>query len=330
MTQKHIEMEENSSDIKIRKEKAKKVNYDLVPPFPEEYLIDISSLCNHTCTFCSNRKMKNKKNADSVLVMRILKEARDEGAKSVGLYATGEPFLNKDLEKFIRYAKKELNYEYVYITTNGAACTPKRVASAIENGLDSIKFSIHGGTAETYKKIHGKDDFERVIRNLKWVSNYRIENNKKLKIYVTMVETHENKMEVQKLKNIVMPYIDNWDPHLMNNSCGTMPENNEIGEIQEKNIRGRGHSGVCFQPFGSFTITAEGLLSGCVLDYHKALIIGDCNKKSLRELWESKIYQNWRKRHLEDNTKGYICYNCIYNKTEPYDSIIPGTLETPE
>ena len=26
---------------------------------------------------------------------------------------------------------------------------------AIENGLDSIKFSIHGGTKETYKKIHG-------------------------------------------------------------------------------------------------------------------------------------------------------------------------------
>ena len=37
---------------------------------------------------------------------------------------------------------------------------------AINNGLDSIKFSIHGGTSETYKKIHGKNDFERVIKNL--------------------------------------------------------------------------------------------------------------------------------------------------------------------
>ena len=36
------------------------------------------------------------------------------------------------------------------------------------------------------------------------------------------------------LKELVLPYIDGWDPHLMNNSCGTMPENNEIGEIKEK------------------------------------------------------------------------------------------------
>lgn len=322
-------MIKNNDEIKKRKETAKKVSYDLVPPFPKEFLIDISSLCNHTCSFCSNRKMQNKSNADSNLVLKILEEARNEGSDSVGLYATGEPFLNKDLEKFVSFAKKELKYSYVYITTNGAACTPKRMETVINNGLDSIKFSIHGGTSETYKKVHGKNDFERVIKNLKWVDEYRKNNNINLKIYVTMVETHENKSETETLKEIVSPYIDGWDPHLMNNSCGTMPENNEIGEISEKNIRGRNHSGVCFQPFGSFTVTPEGYVSGCVLDYHKALIVGDSNKKSLREIWESKIYQNWRKRHLEDKTKGYICYNCIYNKNETYDSIIPGTLELP-
>ena len=28
--------------------------------------------------------------------------------------------------------------------------------------------------------------------------------------------------KTEKLKNLVSPYIDGWDPHLMNNSCGTM------------------------------------------------------------------------------------------------------------
>ena len=116
----------------------------------------------------------------------------------------------------------------------------------------------------------------------------------------------------------------------MFNSCGTMPENNLIGEIEENNIRGREHSGVCFQPFGSFTITPEGLMSGCVLDYHKALIVGDVNKKSLKELWHSEVYQGWRKRHLEKKTNGLICYNCIHNTNEPYNSLVPGTLEKPK
>ena len=95
------------------------------------------------------------KNADPSLVYKILEEAQKEGANSVGLYATGEPFLNKNLEDFIKYAKK-VGYTYVYITTNGAACTPKRMEKAINNGLDSIKFSIHGGTSETYEKFMEK------------------------------------------------------------------------------------------------------------------------------------------------------------------------------
>ena len=74
-----------------------------------------------------------------------------------------------------------------------------------------IKFSIHGGTPETYKSIHGKDDFERVIKNLKMVDKYRKENNKNLKIYVAMVETFANKSETETLRKIVESHIDGWD-----------------------------------------------------------------------------------------------------------------------
>ena len=317
------------NELQKRKEATKDVAYSLKPPFPNEILIDISSLCNHACQFCSNTKMTGKQNADSDLVYSILKEAKDEGANAVGLYATGEPFLHKGLEKFIKYAK-EINYSYVFVTTNGAAATFKRVKAAIDNGLDSIKFSIHGGTRETYKKIHKKDDFDRVIKNLIATDRYRKENNKKIKIYVAMVETYANQNETETLKRIVDPYIDGWDLKKIFNSCGTMPENNKIGKIEANNIRGRNHSKVCFQPFGSFTITPEGFLSGCVLDYHKALIIGDTKKSSLKEIWHSEIYQKWRQKHLDRNTKGSICYNCINNTNEPYDSLIPGTLQKPK
>ena len=39
----------NDIDILDRKQKAREVDYELIPPFPKEYLIDITSLCNHTC-----------------------------------------------------------------------------------------------------------------------------------------------------------------------------------------------------------------------------------------------------------------------------------------
>lgn len=316
------------NSLKTRKKTTRDVNYSLIPPFPKEILIDISSLCNHSCNFCSNVKMRNKLHASDDMVYKALDEAKNEGSEAVGLYATGEPFLNKNLEVFIKHAKK-IGYKYVFVTTNGAAVTQKRIAQAIENGLDSIKFSIHGGTPETYEKIHGKNDLDRVIKNLKYVDEYRKKNNKKLKIFVSMVETYANTNEIELLRKMVINYIDEWDLKKMFNSCGTMPENNLIGEVEENNIRGRGHHDTCFQPFGSFTITPEGFVSGCVLDYHKALIVGDFNKQSLKEIWQSKVYQDWRQRHLDKKTLGSICYNCIHNKNEPYDSLIPGTLEMP-
>ena len=62
-----------------------------------------------------------------------------------------------------------------------------------------------------------------------------------------MVETFENSSG-NILKKTVEPYIDEWDPHLMNNSCGTMPENNQIGKIEEKTLEKKS-SGICSNPF---------------------------------------------------------------------------------
>ena len=303
-------------------------DYSLTPPFPKQYLIDITSQCNHACLFCSNPRMANKTAMDPTLVLRIMREAYDAGAREVGLYATGEPFLAKRLPEFVKEAK-DIGYDYVYLTTNGAGATPKRAKAVLDAGLDSIKFSMHGATRESYKHVHGKDDLDRVMANLKWISDYRKESGRRFRIYVTMVQTAETIDEVDALHDLVAPYIDEWDPHLLNNSCGTMPENNEIGEVEADNIRGRGHSGVCFQPFQSFTITPEGYVSGCVLDYHKALIIADLNEVSLVEAWHNHVYQDWRRRHLEHDTKGYICHNCIHNTTEPYQALTPEYFEPP-
>jgi len=314
--------------LKKRKADAMKASFELIPPFPREFQLDISSVCNHSCNFCSNVRMANKKVMDKELVFRLLSEVFDCGARDVGLYGTGEPFVAKHLPAYVEKAK-EIGYEYIFITTNGAGAIPSRAEAVLKAGLGSIKFSIHAGTRETYKKIHGKDDFEKVIKNLKWVSEFRKSSGLNYRIYVTMVQTNANFDEVDKLHKLVKPYIDEWDPHMLNNSCGTMPENNEIGEVEANNIRGRGHTDICFQPFKSFTITPEGYMSACVLDYHKALIAADLNTESVKNAWKNEVYKRFRKQHLDDKTEGTICYNCIYNTTKPFKGIRDQYTETP-
>lgn len=302
--------------IKERKKEAVTVKkYSLEPPFPKEIFIDLTSFCNHRCVFCANWKLKNKRTMEPNMVKRVLREAYENGTRDIGIYATGESFLVKNLAEYIAQAKR-IGYEYIFITTNGALATPERAAPVLDAGLSSIKFSICAGTRKSYGEIHGKDDFDKVLANLRWIHEYRKSFNLKYRIYVTMVYTDVTKHEVDSLNRLVAPYIDEWDPHLLTNQCGNMYENNKLGRIEKHNVRGRVKSKICFQPFKSFTITPEGYISACVLDYQKDLIIADLNKTNMKESWRNEIYKSFRKKHIENNLQGLTCYNCLNNTNE--------------
>jgi len=100
-----------------------------------------------------------------------------------------------------------------------------------------------------------------------------------------------------------------------------MYENNALGPIESNAPRGRGKRNVCFQPFKSLTITPEGLVSACVLDYSKDLIVADLKKTTMKEAWECDIYKEFRKKHIERKLDGMICHNCMYNENEPVEPL---------
>ena len=220
-----------------------------VPPFPKEIFLDLTSFCNHACVFCSNPLITNKKTMQHDMALRVIKEAYEFGTRDLGMYATGDSFMVKNLHEYVEYAKKGVGYDYLFITTNGALATPERVKPVLDAGLDSIKFSISAGRRKTFMEIQGRDDFDKVISNLKWISRYREKSGLNFRIYVTMVFTRKTESEVEILRDIVLPYIDEWDPHTLTNQCGNLPENNELGNINSNNPRGRGDRNVCFQQF---------------------------------------------------------------------------------
>lgn len=312
--------------IKERKKLAIQADHVLEPRFPREILVDLTSYCNHTCNFCSNPRLRHNSTMGLDMAKRVLREAYDLGTRDVGLYGTGESFVVRNLHDYVA-AAKAIGYEYVYITTNGAIATPDRAKKVLDAGLDSVKFSISAGKRETYKQIQGKDDFDKVVANLRWIAQYRQDTGLSYRIYVTMVYTDVTKDEVDILEKLVLPYVDEWDPHTLTNQCGNKSDNNSLGFIEQSNIRGRVKSEICFQPFTSFTVTPEGYVSGCVVDYQRTLIVGDLNRSTLAEIWHNEVYKSWRQRHIDGSVRGSICYNCIYNADEPITPLMPEYAE---
>lgn len=281
----------------------------LTPPIPKNILIELSNICNHQCIFCANKKMKRKKGViDRNFCLNIIKQAYDAGTREIGFYLTGEPFVCKELEEYVEYAKK-LGYTYIYITTNGALASLERVKKLVENGLDSIKFSVNAATRETYKVVHGKDDFETVIRNIKEIAKYRKSEKLDFSIHISYVVTKLNQDEEQQLKLELENDVDDFFSSKAYNSGGNMYENNEIAvDSSTFNV-----SKPCFMVFNRLHVTYDGFLNACCIDFDNYMAVADLYKMSLVEAWHCDTMINLRKQLIEDKVKDIACYNCINN-----------------
>ncbi len=293
-------------------------NYDvsLTPKFPKVLLLEVTNLCNHSCVFCTHCKMTRRKGfINEELAYRLLEEAYNEGSREVGFYMMGEPLLDKNLEKYIKYAK-DLGYSYTFITTNGLLFNYNRMVSIIESGLDSIKFSFNGGDREHYLFAHGSDCYEEVKNNIITLSNYRKENGCNIKIYMSCILTRYTKNDGKKIIKTFSPFVDDI---FINECIKTGGANAEIedtvcieGKAMSKSIQ----DGICFFPFNRVHVTYEGYLTLCCQDLENYLIIEDLNKMSLKEAWNSERFQRIRKRHIDGNLEGTLCYNCLNNANE--------------
>jgi len=283
-----------------------------LPPFPTDMLVEVTNACNHACVFCANQKMTRKKGSiDMLLLERLLREAYALGTQDVGFYSTGEPLVYKELDQAIRKAK-EIGYRYIYITTNGALADLEKMKRMIGAGLDSVKFSINAASKEMYRKIHGRDHFDQVIKNLCQLRKFRDEAVPGFRIYSTFVITDENRDEVALAKKEIGPQCDE---HLF------FEEGNQGGYMSQ----GGKPSGVnlpCSLLFNRFHVTCEGYYTMCCVDYQNYLAVADLNEMSLQEAWCSPAAVEMRQKHLSRDIGGTLCENCVECKNEPVEPVL--------
>ena len=289
------------------------------PPLPKNMMVELSNACNHACTFCPNPHMsRDKGRIDKNLMFRIMEDAHDGGVSEIGFYTTGEPFIDKRLPDFVAYAKK-IGFEYTYISTNGALATAERAKAVIDAGWDSIKFSINAGSRETYKFIHGKDDWDKVLENLDFISEYRKSTAPHLKIYLTCVVTRQIEHELDDMKARFEPIFDEMDFDF----CAPLAFPLRDTEKNE----------ICPMPFNRLHVTREGYLTLCCVDFQNYVAVADLNKMSVSDAWNSPDFVEIRRRHLEKDLAGTFCGRCWWNDpaaVEPLNAALAEKLDFDE
>jgi MoaA/NifB/PqqE/SkfB family radical SAM enzyme len=333
MKQNYFENRKKKFDIDIKNKFIKQI--------PKNALVELTNACNHACIFCYNPEMKRSiSTIDNNVFKSFILKGVSEGLEEVGLYSTGEPFMTKNLHEFIKISKDN-GLKRVYITSNGALANLSRVKKALEAGLDSIKFSINAGSKETYKIIHGHDDFDKVIKNLQDIYHYKKDNKIKLQLLCSFVFTDLTKKEIISFKKKYQKYFDeeirfvkaaNQGGHTKDRSeILTNKMEHEINNHKDLNLEKE------FKPCGMLWdrlhLTSEGNLTACCVDYENDLVYKKFSEKEkIIDQFNSEKITNLRDKHLKNDLKNTICHNCIYNENSKYskidDKIVASSKQT--
>lgn len=268
-------------------------------PAPKSVKIEISPRCNYRCGFCAlrTREKQPKWDMDFNLFKRITREMRDAGVEEIGVFYLGESFMNpRLLVDCIKYLKSEIGMPYVFLTSNASMSFPEAVDACMEAGLDSLKWSCNAADEEQFKKIMAVSGklFYRALDNIKSTWEIRQEKGYKTGLYASSI--HYDGEQLAKMEALlnerVRPYVDQhyWLPLYSMGAFATQREE-ELGYRPTAGNQGRLEALreplPCWSAFTEGHVTAEGMLSACCFDANSKWTMGDLNKQSFMEAWNS-------------------------------------------
>ncbi|MBI2500396.1 MAG: radical SAM protein [Deltaproteobacteria bacterium] len=291
----------------------------VTPPCPKSVKIELTARCDFQCFFCATSfRLREKGDIDWDLLCRLLREMRAAGVEEIGMFYLGESLLYKKLAEAIAYAKNEIGYPYVFLTTNGRMATPERIKACLMAGLDSLKFSFNWSGPEQCKEVTGVDAFETVVRHIRetWEVRDQVEKETghRCGLYASSIQYDGE--QLKRMENAVLqikPYVDQhyWLPlysqaGLTGGAKDTQPVAGNIGRIGA--LR---DPLPCWSLFTEGHITYDGRLSACCFDHDGRFNMGNLNEISFMEAWHSKPFQKLRQANLREDVAGTACEKCI-------------------
>lgn len=259
-----------------------------------EVRYEVTNKCNAECVMCP-RDLHTRPQGimDQTKYERSIDEVTELGCKRVTLTGFGEPFLDKNLEKKISYAKsKGLR---TYVITN-ASLLQKRGQSIADSGLDELRISFYGMSPETYNPIMQKLDFHRSKKGILEFLEVRTET----KVMISYLQFPENEhySEFLDFWEPKVDFVEVWNPH-------NFTDGRNYRELT-------GIKTSCGRPkSGPLQIQWDGTVIPCCFDYNNQIVLGNAFETSAAEVLRAQAYEDLRRAHRQGRFYRYpLCDGC--------------------
>ncbi len=222
-------------------------------------------------------------------------------SQAVTMHGFGEPLLDPFLKDRVEIlANRGIP---TYLSCNPSNINTKKIESLFQAGLNYIKFSIDSLSDEKMKEIRGPHaNYNHSHRKIMQLLDIKEKEGYDSTIVVCMIKLSkkQNKeadkfLQTWKDKN-VFSYIKSQD-----NQWYFQEQDNE-------NAKSHYASQYCEFPWTSLSVMVDGTVVPCTQDYNCEMSMGNIKDKSLKEIWNSDKYREFRKMHVKGKFPGnYRC-----------------------
>jgi MoaA/NifB/PqqE/SkfB family radical SAM enzyme len=137
----------------------------VVASLPRSLYLETTNRCDSKCQTCVRTFRSLEPPADLSLAQVKAIAEQFPVLERVVLHGIGEPLLNREVFEIVAYLKARA--ATVLFNSDAISLTRPRALKLIDSGLDEYRVSMDAATPETYRRIRGVDQFERVVANVR-------------------------------------------------------------------------------------------------------------------------------------------------------------------
>jgi len=137
----------------------------VVAALPRSLYLETTNRCDSKCQTCIRTFQSLEPPADLTLEQVKAIAAQFPVLERVVLHGIGEPLLNREIFEIVEFLKSRA--AAVLFNSDAISLTAKRALRLIESGLDEYRVSLDAATPETYRRLRGVDQLDRVVANVR-------------------------------------------------------------------------------------------------------------------------------------------------------------------
>ena len=283
--------------------------------------IETTNYCNLRCIMCPYSKMTRKKtHMKFSLFKKIIDESEFYGMMP-WLHLFGEPLMNPEIFDIIKYCKNRGLSSG--LSTNITLLSPENSLRLLKSGLDLVILSLDGAIKETYEKIRSGSDFETAKQNIRTFLNLKKREHSNIYVILSIIRMRETEKELEAFKK-------EWYNLGINEIQikGFTVWGSQVKEIEKLapegwKLESRIPRYPCKHFWTDVVVAVDGKVLPCCFDYDAKLVLGDLNKQTLLEIWNSDVVKKVREAQGRGDFNNPLCKDCTEWEGYPTDHLFP-------